>query len=510
MQPKADSGCPFAPKGLPLVEGIGQGTLSLEAAFAPLAWLTLVERELLLFAGVFFLIGAVDELAVDLVWLRLRLTGRIGTAAANRTALRARPLAGPAAVLVPAWHEHEVIPLMILNTLSAWPQRDLRLYIGCYANDPRTVEAAIGAAGNDPRVRLVLHGRAGPTTKADCLNRLYAAVEADERRQGVDYRMVVLHDAEDLVDPAALALLDEAIGEADFVQLPVLPEAQEQSRWIGSHYCEEFAEAHGKALPVRDALGAAIPAAGVGCAFARPLLARIAGMRGGSPFAVDSLTEDYELGLRTKALGGRSRFLRARGEDGHLVATRACFPDRLDHAVRQKARWVHGIALQGWDRLGWPDARANGALLDAWMQLRDRRSPMSALVLFAAYLLLVVSALVLLAGGGAHLDRLLAADPLLRVLLWINAASFMWRAVWRFAFTAREYGAWEGLRAVLRIPVSNVIAVMAGRRALFAYLATLGGAAPVWDKTAHRSLPVRPLPARSRPRRGAKVAERPA
>ena len=70
---------------------------------------------------------------------------------------------------------------------------------------------------------------------------------------------MVFHDAEDMVDPAALGLLDEAIADgADFVQLPVEPLVPRQRRWlarhIGSHYCEEFAEAHGKALVVRDAL----------------------------------------------------------------------------------------------------------------------------------------------------------------------------------------------------------------------------------------------------------------
>ena len=60
----------------------------------------------------------------------------------------------------------------------------------------------------------------------------------------------------------------------------------------------------------------------------------------------------------------------------------------------------------------------------------------------------------------------------------------------RFAFTAREYGAMEGVRAVLRIPVSNVIAIMAGRRALFAYLRSLSGEAARWDKTVHDLHPV--------------------
>ncbi len=449
-----------------------------------LEWLALVEHELLLFAGVFFLIGALDELAVDLAWVWLKLTGRAPTWRIERGETRSRKLAGPAAVLIPAWHEEQVIEFTIAHALAAWPQDKLRIYVGCYLNDTATMEAAMRGCGGDSRVRLVVHPRQGPTTKADCLNRLYAALEDDERRSTTPARLIVLHDAEDMVDPAALGLLDRAVDEAEFVQLPVLPEPQRHSRWIGSHYCEEFAEAHGKAMVVRGALAAALPAAGVGCGFARAMLGRIARQAGqGAPFSVESLTEDYELGLRIKAAGGRARFLRVRGEDRQLVATRACFPARLDHSVRQKARWVHGIALQGWDRLGW-----SGGAGEWWMRLRDRRGPMTAVVLFSGYVMLAVG-LTLWLAGALGLARPWQLDPVLATLLTANLAAFGWRAAMRFVFTAREYGAAEGLRAVARIPLANVIAIMAGRRALAAYVRTLRGARPVWDKTFHHAHP---------------------
>ena len=88
-----------------------------------------------------------------------------------------------------------------------------------------------------------------------------------------------MHDAEDMVHPAALAVMDRALAEVDFVQLPVRPEPQPASRWIAGHYSDEFTEAHAKALVVRDALGAAIPAAGVGCGFSREALASLARLR---------------------------------------------------------------------------------------------------------------------------------------------------------------------------------------------------------------------------------------
>ena len=61
----------------------------------------------------------------------------------------------------------------------------------------------------------------------------------------------------------------------------------------------------------------------------------------------------------------------------------------------------------------------------------------------------------------------------------------------RFNFTKAEYGWREGLRAVLRIPVANVISIMAGYRALFAYGRSLRGEALQWEKTAHDIHPAR-------------------
>ena len=438
----------------------------------------------MLFAGLLFLIGTLDELAIDLLWLWLRLTGRARTERIADDEIH-RSLTGPAAVFIPAWREAAVIGPTVRHALQHWPHDRLRLYVGCYRNDPATIDAVLAAAQGDPRLRLVIHGRHGPSTKADCLNRLYRALEDDERRGGVNTRMVVMHDAEDMIDRAALSLLDAHIEGADLVQLPVLPHPLRGSRWIASHYCDEFAEQHGKGMVVRDALRAGLPTAGVGCAIARHALAALDRKHGGlGPFAAECLTEDYELGLGVGALGGRSRFVRCRTADGRLIATRACFPARLDWAVRQKTRWVHGIAFQGWDRLGWTRHP-----IELWMRMRDRRGPLTAIVLAAAYLLLLLAGLLWLADL-AGLGRPWKADPLVELLLIAGFASFLWRGAMRFAFTAREYGFAEGVWAVLRIPVANVIAIMAGRRALFAYLRTLRGALPQWDKTHHEAHPV--------------------
>ena len=442
-------------------------------------WFLLVHRELLLFTAAFFAIGVLDELALDFSYLWLRFGKRVRTPDMAEHLLPQRILAGDAAVFIPAWQESAVIGPTIAHLLASWRYDNLRLYVGCYRNDPLTIASVVAAARGDSRVRLVINGADGPTSKADCLNRLYGALREDEARSGREARMVVLHDAEDMVDPAALALLDLAMWEADFVQLPVIALPQSGSRLVGSHYSDEFAEAHGKAMVVRDALGAAIPGAGVGCAIARKVLARL----GEEPFARNSLTEDYELGLQVAAIGGTGRFLRIRTEDRRLVGTRAFFPSRLDAAVRQKTRWMHGIALQGWDRLGW-----RGTLTDLWMQLRDRRGPLATILLATAYFLIVLTG----AGWIAAEAGLMAKPeltPMLAYLLLFNAFGLVWRAAARALFTAREHGWREGLLAVPRVFISNIIAIMAGRRALAAYVGTLRGAAVVWDKTEHEDHP---------------------
>ena len=136
-------------------------------------WLIVFQHELLLFAGVFFLIGALNDLAVDLTWIWLKLTGRAKPDRINRVQLRRRELHAPAVVFIPAWQEAGVIGATIRHMFEAWPHRNVRVYVGIYRNDTEMLEAAIRCARGDSRLSLVIHDRDGPSTKADCLNRLF-------------------------------------------------------------------------------------------------------------------------------------------------------------------------------------------------------------------------------------------------------------------------------------------------------------------------------------------------
>ena len=447
-------------------------------AFADI--LTRVAAELALFAGAGFLLFAVNDVLVDLIyfarrgWRRLTIYTRYPRSFASYFVFKKDP--GFVAILVPAWDEAAVIASMLKATLERLDYDHYRIFVGHYRNDPATAAAIASVA--DERVEPVLVDADGPTTKADCLNHLYDALVAYELETDRQAKAVVLHDAEDVVHPYELRIFDGLIDRAAVVQLPVLPLPDPHSRWISGHYCDEFAEAHIKELVVREAIGAAIPLAGVGCAVARKPLAQLAAMADGRPFVGTSMTEDYELGLRIGALGLKTIFVRipARPGERGVVSTRGHFPATFGAAVRQKARWLGGIALSGWDHLGW-----SGGLGERWMRMRDRRGPLAALLLVAAYgAALLWSQIWLAEALGAPIQARL--DPTLVTLLTINAWLLAWRILLRACFTASAYGVGEGLRSIPRLVVGNVIAMLAAARAISLHV---GGGAKKWDKTRH-------------------------
>jgi bacteriophage N4 adsorption protein B len=453
------------------------------------ATIELVQRELLLFSAVWLLIGALDDLCIDLIWIG-RWLYRRSTYYRSQRPLRTYELPANAqpgllAIFIPAWGEAAVIGAMLRHCTKAWTPSDCpyRIYVGCYPNDNASVAKVMSAARHVSNIRLVLVGHSGPSTKADCLNRLWEALLADEIAGGYKAKAVVLHDSEDAVHADELDIFDRLVGKGGAVQLPVIPVRTPGSRWISGHYCDEFAEAHAKTLVVREALGAPLPLAGVACAIDRNLLGRIALQAHGKPFDEGSLTEDYELGLRIGAAGGRTIMARLTDRQGQLAGTRACFPDTLSASVRQKTRWLTGIALAGWDRIGW-----QGNLAQKWMLVHDRRSIFAAIVLIAAYFCIALTALLaLLETAGWHNASPLS--PALVMLLAANALFLIWRLAVRAAFVGKLYGPFEALCSVPRSIIANIIAIMAARRACWAYVRHCLGAPLSWDKTAHHIVP---------------------
>ena len=142
-------------------------------AFADI--LTRIAAELALFAGAGFLLFAINDVLVDLIyfvrrlWRGATIYSRYPRAFASYFVFRKNP--GPIAILVPAWDEAAVIAAMLKATLERLDYDDYRIFVGHYRNDPAT--AAAIASVVDPRVEPVLVDSDGPTTKADCLNHLY-------------------------------------------------------------------------------------------------------------------------------------------------------------------------------------------------------------------------------------------------------------------------------------------------------------------------------------------------
>jgi adsorption protein B len=455
-------------------------------------------HELLLAAAVgIFLLGA-EDIMFDLLWLGNRPRSPLASS---------ESVSGTMAIFVPAWREDAVLPDTLRSMLAQWRGEDIRIFVGCYPNDHATLFAVSAMVARHPALRLVVARRDGPTSKADNLNQMWQALGEDERAEGMRFAAVVLHDAEDIVHPAEIGLFRSHLRGAAMVQIPVEPLIAGQGA-IADHYADEFAEAHGKELPLRAAYGAALPAAGVGVAFSRSALTLLALERPDGPFSADSLTEDYEAGLMLGATGAVCRFVALIDRHGDRIAVRSAFPASLEAAVRQKGRWIAGIALGSWDRLDWRGASkgavrtASGqgawrAFITGWMLWRDRRGPLAALIILCAY------AALLLAGidhAGQAMGWWTAAsiDAAIAALLTVNGILLLWRLAMRVMFTALIYGWRQGLFAVPRAFASNVIHILSARRAMLVYLRQLWRRELIWDKTDHQPVSA-PVASRSAP-----------
>ena len=113
--------------------------------------------------------------------------------------------------------------------------------------------------------------------------------------------------------------------------------------------------------------------------------------------------------------------------------------------------------------------------------MRDRRGPLAALLLIAAYCAALLWSQIWLAEAlGAPIKARL--DATLVMLLTINGWLLAWRVLMRAAFTTSAYGLTEGILSVPRLVVGNVIAMFAAARAVSLHLS---GGARRWDKTQH-------------------------
>ena len=412
------------------------------------------------------------------------------------------------AILVPAWQEADVIQQMLDHNLSAidYDRDRFEFFIGTYANDPATQARVDEVAARDPAVHKVVVPHEGPTSKADCLNWVWQGIVAEERRRGIRYDILLMHDAEDVIHPLSLRLYSLLIPKYEFVQSPVFSLPRELTDWVGATYVDEFAEHHLKEMAVRDVMGGLVPSAGVGSAFDRDAFEDIALASGQRPFDPNSLTEDYEIGLKFRMAGKRVLFAchsvegaRAEREQGRLdspltfepdapeefIATREYFPSRFKDAVRQRSRWVVGITMQAWESWGW-----KGNAATRWCLWRDRKALLTYPLLLVAYALFayVLARDGIAWAGGTEWDAsaIVAPGSITWFLVLVNTGFLCWRAALRFHFVRQLHGARHGLLSLPRLVVNNLVGVAAMARATRQWLHHRATGEPLrWLKTAH-------------------------
>jgi len=158
------------------------------------------------------------------------------------------------------------------------------------------------------------------------------------------------------------------------------------------------------------------------------------------------------------------------------AATREYFPRSFRGAIRQRTRWVTGIALQSWARHGWRGKRAQ----KYWFW-RDRKGLLGNPVGLLANLLFITGLVCWATGRGFMGQHMMS-----RQLLWVTFAFQVERLAVRFVCTARLYGIGFALGVPLRAFVANYVNAVSSIRALWVYgSARLQGQPLVWLKTEH-------------------------
>lgn len=387
------------------------------------------------------------------------------------------------AIFVPLWHEQRVIERMLDHNLAAAAYEHFDFFVGVYPNDPATSAAVWEVARRFSNVHVACCPHPGPTSKADCLNWIYQSMLLWEEEHGERFEVVVTHDAEDLIHPQSLRLINYFTGYYDMVQVPVLPLPTPLAEWTHGLYCDEFAEYQSKDILVRQALGGFLASNGVGTGFTRAALEELAKKHSNRIFEPACLTEDYDAGFRIHRLGRKQMFLPLRAGAAGFVATREYFPRDFRAAIRQRTRWVTGIALQGWERHGW--RAPAGQLYWLW---RDRKGLAGNLLSPITNLLFVWGMTGWVAGtcAGCGWGEWLWQSPL---LVYASGAALVLAAAqlgFRTAAAARVYGWRFASGAPLRAVWGNWLNGIATALALWNYFgAKLSGRPLVWLKTEH-------------------------
>ncbi len=422
--------------------------------------------------GLWIAISGLDDLVLDVAMLHRWMTRR-----ARRSARSALLLQNPlprVAILVPCWHESDVIGQMLEHNLSVLDYAHYDFFVGVYPNDPATMFAVQSVQARRSRVHLAVCPHDGPTNKADCLNWTMQHLMLHEEQCGKRFDIVLMHDAEDMIHPSELRWLAAEMQDAEMVQVPVIALPTPFLNLTHGVYCDEFAETQAKDLQARTYLGGFLPSCGVGTGLTRAIIERIAETGNNQIFQPGSLTEDYELGRRVQELGGRQRMLPLVWQRGKLMATREYFPREFWPAVKQRTRWITGISLQSWEMNGW-----RGNWIRRYWWWRDRKGLIGYPLTAVCNALFVAGAL----GWQAPTGQMpFSSQGLIDVAYGFQ----IYRMLVRMGYSARIYGPWFALGAPVRMLWGNVINLLSTARAVHQFARAKWRGEPLrWVKTAH-------------------------
>lgn len=467
---------------------------------------------LTLFICTMFIVSGIDDLVYDFTYwtsnLYAKITGKHHLVTKDFTyADLMEKWEQRLAMLIPCWHEEHVIEQMLDYNLSHICYSNFDVYIGVYPNDLATLKTVEALMPRFPNIHCVINPKKGPTTKGDNLNSVLQHLRQYEKKLGIEYDLIVMNDAEDVIHPLALKFFNFLIPSYDMIQIPVLPlHSKPWYNWTYWTYCDEFAENHNKDLVVRNRLHGLVPSAGTGTALSRRAIRIISKDQEEDLFDATMFTEDYDLSYRLHDYGLKSVYIKdyveipaeeldyasehpfddatvaaqERGESlRELVAIREYFPCTYGAAVSQKSRWVFGIIFQEWNKMHW-----QGDLRTKFTLIHDRKAIFSHFVSFAGYLVVLYLSLAYFFPG-LGLVNYVVNGSLLWYLLWITFFVMVQRLLQRVFAVSRHYGIIQGLLSIPRILYGNLINAHALIRAMTVYFGRKRKNATTWNKTDH-------------------------
>lgn len=107
---------------------------------------------------------------------------------------------------------------MLRGNIAKIEYENYHFYVGCYPNDLPTFRAVSEVARETGKVTPILNPIPGPTSKGQLLN---SVLQELLENHYPCFDIYLFHDAEDIIHPLSLRLINQESERADFIQIPV-------------------------------------------------------------------------------------------------------------------------------------------------------------------------------------------------------------------------------------------------------------------------------------------------